>query len=68
MNDIIGKDGLEVVLEPYLKGTDGYKKVRMTSDGRYGDVVDVKPAKAGNYAELLDCFRRRRKIVEKTDK
>ncbi len=24
----------------------------MTSDGRYGDVVDVKPAKAGNYAEL----------------
>lgn len=52
MNDIIGKDGLEAVLEPYLKGTDGYKKVRMTSDGRYGDVVDVKPAKAGNYAEL----------------
>ncbi len=52
MNDIIGKDGLEAVLEPYLKGTDGYRKVHLTSSGRYGDVVEVQNAKPGNYAEL----------------
>lgn len=52
MNDIIGKDGLEAVLEPYLKGTDGYKNVRLTTDGRYGDVAEVKEAQPGDYAEL----------------
>lgn len=52
MNDIIGKDGLEAVLEPYLKGTDGYRNVRLTTDGRYGDVVSVQNPKPGNYAEL----------------
>lgn len=52
MNDIIGKDGLEAVLESYLKGTDGYSKVRLNSNGRYGDVVESVSAKPGNYAEL----------------
>lgn len=52
MNDIIGKDGLEAVLEPYLKGTDGYRKVHMSSGGRYGDVVDERVPTPGNYAEL----------------
>lgn len=52
MNDIIGKDGLEAVLEPYLKGEDGYKKVRMSIGGRYGDTVEEVAAKPGNYAQL----------------
>lgn len=52
MNDIIGKDGLESVLEPYLKGTDGYRKIRMTTDGKYGDVASVKEAEPGYYAKL----------------
>ena len=33
MNDIIGKDGLEKVLESYLKGKDGYKRVEQTKSG-----------------------------------
>ena len=52
MNDVIGKDGLEAVLEPYLKGTDGYEKVRLTADGRYDVEVASKAPEAGNYAEL----------------
>lgn len=52
MNDIIGKEGLESVLEPYLKGTDGYKKIRMTTDGRYGDLASQKDAEPGYYAKL----------------
>lgn len=52
MNDIIGKDGLEAVLEPYLKGVDGYRKVHMSSSGRYGDIADEQVPKPGNYAEL----------------
>ena len=51
MNDVIGKDGLEAVLEPYLKGTDGYEISRPTADGRYDEEVAEAP-EAGNYAEL----------------
>ncbi len=52
MNDIIGKDGLEAVLEPYLKGKDGYRRVRLGSDGRYDDEVASEAPHPGNYAEL----------------
>ena len=52
MNDIIGKDGLEKVLESYLKGEDGYRRVQITKDGDIGDVVEEKEAVPGNYAEL----------------
>ncbi len=52
VNDIIGKDGLEAVLEPYLKGKDGYRSVRLGSDGRYDDEVASEKPHSGNYAEL----------------
>ena len=52
MNDIIGKDGLEAVLEPYLKGTDGYRSVRLGTDGRYDDEVAYREPQPGKYAEL----------------
>ncbi len=52
MNDIIGKDGLEAVLEPYLKGEDGYRSVRLGTDGRYDDEVASREPHPGNYAEL----------------
>ena len=63
MNDIIGKDGLEAVLEPYLKGKDGYKKIRVENDGRFGQIADEKSVESGCYAELtLD--NRLQKITE----
>ncbi len=52
MNDIIGKDGLEKVLEKYLKGTDGYKRVEQTKSGSLSQMLNTKPAETENYAIL----------------
>ncbi len=52
MNDIIGKDGLEKVLEPYLKGTDGYKRVEQTRSGSVSQTLSEKPAETENFAVL----------------
>ncbi len=52
MNDLIGKDGLEKVLEKYLKGTDGYKSVEQTKRGNVSSVLGSRDAIPGNYAVL----------------
>ncbi len=52
MNDIIGKDGLEKVLERYLKGKDGYKRVEQTKSGSVSQMLNIKPAETENYAIL----------------
>ncbi len=52
MNDIIGKDGLEKVLEKYLKGTDGYKRVEQSKSGTVSQTLSVKEAQTSNYAVL----------------
>lgn len=52
MNDIIGKDGLEKVLEKYLKGTDGYKRVEQTKSGSVSQTLNEKPAETENFAVL----------------
>lgn len=52
INDVIGKDGLEKVLEKYLKGSDGYKKVEQTKSGNVSKVLSVKETETPNYAVL----------------
>ncbi len=52
MNDIIGKDGLEKVLEPYLKGKDGYKSVSMSRDGGVTEILQSQKVEPGNFARL----------------
>lgn len=52
MNDIIGKDGLEKVLEKYLKGKDGYKKVEQTKSGNVSQILSVKNPETDNFAVL----------------
>lgn len=52
MNDIIGKEGLEKVLERYLKGNDGYKKVEQTKNGNVSQILSVKETETPNYAIL----------------
>ena len=52
MNDIVGKDGLEKVLESYLKGTDGYKSVSMSRDGGDHEILASQEVKPGNYVKL----------------
>ncbi|MBR3987718.1 MAG: penicillin-binding protein [Clostridia bacterium] len=51
-NDIIGKYGIELAAEDYLKGHSGTKTVSKTSDGTVVSVVDVEPAKPGNTVYL----------------
>ncbi len=64
MNDIIGKDGLEKVLEKYLKGKDGYKRVQQTKSEISAQTYGVKEAETTNYAVLtLDA-----KFQEVTEK
>ena len=45
--DLIGKDGLEAVMEKYLKGQDGVKAVRVNSQGSYIETVSDTEPKAG---------------------
>lgn len=52
MNDVIGKDGLEKVLEPYLKGKDGYKSVSMARDGGETEILESQAVEPGHYAKL----------------
>ena len=51
-NDIIGKFGIELAAEEYLKGKSGTKTVSKTSDGTVVSVVDVEPAQPGNTVYL----------------
>lgn len=52
INDTIGKDGLEKVLEKYLKGKDGYKSVEMNRGGGKTQILQEKEPKSGNYVRL----------------
>ena len=65
MNDIIGKDGLEKVLERYLKGTDGYKRVEQTKSGSVSQMLNVKPAETENYA-ILTIDSELQKVAEES--
>lgn len=47
-DDIIGKDGIQYVLEEYLKGTDGVKQVDMTVDGAITNEYISEEAVAGS--------------------
>lgn len=47
-DDIIGKDGIQYVLEEYLKGTDGVKQVDMTVEGAITNEYIAEEAIAGS--------------------
>jgi len=48
MTDMVGKDGIEKYLEPYLKGTDGVTAVSPSNDG----TQVIQPAQMGSYGVL----------------
>ncbi len=52
MNDVIGKDGIEKVLESYLKGEDGMMMVKQNKKGSVEQVLSEKPPVTDNYAVL----------------
>lgn len=48
MNAIVGKDGMEKVLEPYLHGTDGSRSVETNISGNVTGVISSDPPQPGN--------------------
>ncbi len=65
MNDIIGKDGLEKVLEKYLKGVDGYKRVEQTKSGNVSQTLSVKQPQTDNFA-VLTIDSKLQKVAEES--
>lgn len=50
--DVIGKDGIEAVMEDYLKGTDGVTAVRVNSLGDYIETISESEPEAGKNVYL----------------
>jgi len=48
----IGKQGLEKVLEPYLRGTPGGQRVEVTARGKLVKELDPKPDRSGQTVQL----------------
>lgn len=48
MNDILGKDGIEKIMEDYLKGTDGVQNVEQSLDGRTMKILESQEPVPGN--------------------
>ena len=48
MNDTLGKDGIEKIMEDYLKGKDGVQNIEQSIDGRTMKVLETKEATPGN--------------------
>lgn len=64
MNDIIGKEGLEKILEPYLKGKDGYKSLEMNRGGGITQILQSKEPTPGNFARLTIDYRLQKTMEE----
>ncbi|MCX8132042.1 MAG: penicillin-binding protein 2 [Clostridia bacterium] len=52
MNDLIGKDGIELAAEEDLKGIDGQRRVEVNTEGRFTEELNSNPAKPGNNVVL----------------
>jgi len=55
MDDAVGKDGMEKVLENYLRGTDGSRSIETTHTGKVTNVINtVNPILGNNCVLTLD--------------
>jgi len=52
MNDIVGKDGMESVLEDYLRGTDGSREIETTAKGKVTGILSTDNPLPGNNCVL----------------
>ncbi len=55
--DLVGKGGLESILEPYLRGGKGAKEVEVDVTGRELKVLKSLPSQTGNHVTLTLDFR-----------
>ncbi|MCQ2445597.1 MAG: hypothetical protein MJ141_01760 [Clostridia bacterium] len=63
MNDIVGKDGAEKAFESYLRGVDGYQKLRVDSYQNVVEVLSDRAAEAGNNV-ILTIDSKLQKVTE----
>jgi penicillin-binding protein 2 len=52
MNDVIGKQGIELAAEQYLRGTDGERRVEVDTEGRLTEELNSDAAIPGNNVVL----------------
>jgi penicillin-binding protein 2 len=52
MTDLIGKSGIELSAEKYLKGVDGERRVEVNTEGRFTEELYSKPAIPGDKVVL----------------
>lgn len=64
MNDTIGKDGIEKVMEKHLKGKDGKRNIEQNIDGKLTRVLDSTSAIPGNDV-LLTIDMELQKVAER---
>ncbi|MBZ4645010.1 MAG: penicillin-binding protein 2 [Clostridia bacterium] len=65
MNDILGKEGMEKILEPYLKGKDGISSIEQNVEGKLTQVLNSKPPVPGNNA-ILTIDAELQKVAERS--
>lgn len=65
MNDILGKEGIEKILEPYLRGKEGRKRVEQNVEGQITQVLDSVPPVPGNDA-ILTIDLELQKVAERS--
>lgn len=63
MNDYVGKDGIEKIMEEYLRGTDGYKYAIRDVTGATTEIISNDEPKAGNDV-ILTLDKNLQTIVE----
>ena len=63
MNDTLGKDGIEKIMEEYLKGTDGIQNIEQSFDGRTMKVLETQEPIPGNNV-ILTLDLNMQKIAE----
>ncbi len=63
MNDILGKDGIEKIMEEYLKGSDGTQNIEQSIDGRTMKVLETQEPIPGNNV-ILTLDLNMQKIAE----
>ena len=65
MNDVVGKDGIEKILEEDLKGADGVLSIQQSVSGQMSSSRETIPAMAGNYV-VLTIDSELQRVLEKS--
>ncbi|RCX17467.1 peptidoglycan glycosyltransferase [Anaerobacterium chartisolvens] len=65
MNELIGKSGVELAAEEYLRGKDGQRRVEVDTEGRFTEELNSRPAVPGNNV-ILTIDMKLQKIAEES--